>query len=94
MKFNKRNIFEELKGQSGCSKHLSCVSSEVRNQCDINNKTAHESLDCLECNLGSCEFIKTFGPRKVCSCPLRNYIVKNFDGFIIDSADRIKRRNC
>ena len=94
MKSNKRNTFEELKGQSGCSKHLSCVNSEVRNQCDTNNKFAYDSPDCLECKPGACEFIRTSGPRIVCSCPLRNYIVKNFEGFIIDSADRIKRRNC
>ena len=94
MKSDKRNTFEELQVQAGCSKQLSCLNSDFRNQFDINNKFAHDSLDCLECKPGICKFIERSELRIVCSCPLRNYIVKNFKGFIINSADKINLRNC
>lgn len=94
MASKKRNKFEEIQEHAGCSRHLACVGSAVRDLCDSKGGSGGGSLECLQCRHDNCEFITASDVAIVCGCPMRNYIVNNFDNFVDDSIDMIKRKNC
>jgi hypothetical protein len=84
------NRFEELMAQGECSKGFACFSSSVRDLCSGNYDPETSQVECLKCKSQSCDFIVPCATGTVCTCPLRNYIVKNFDQWIADSVHRMK----
>jgi hypothetical protein len=93
MEEHERKIFEELKAHVNCSKNFACVNSAIEDLCDAKYYPDIDLLECLENEPQNCELAKPYAARFICTCLLREYIVKNFDKWIVDSANRIKRMN-
>lgn len=74
--------------------HFAYAGSVFRDLHGSKSESDLVSLECLECKPQNCEFTRTSEDEIVCSCPLRNHMVRNFDIFIFDSVDRIKGKNC
>ena len=91
MESDERNKFEELRLQVGCSRNFACVSSSIRDICNYEYDPDNDTIECLECESRDCGFAEPDVDGFICTCPLRSYIMKNFDNWIVDSADRIRR---
>jgi hypothetical protein len=91
MEEDDRKKFEELKARVNCSKNFACVSSAIEDLCDAKYYPDIDLLECLENEPQNCEFAKPYAARFICTCPLRKYIVNNFDKWLANSADRIRR---
>lgn len=92
MESGEKNTFEELRLQAGCSRNFACVNSSIRDICNEKNKPDIDAIECLECESGECGFAERVAAGFICTCPVRRYIVMNFDEWIVNSAERIKRR--
>ena len=93
MEEHERKKLEELKAHVNCFKNFTCVNSAIEDLCDAKYYPDIDLIECLENESQNCELAKPYAARFICACPLRKYIVKNFDKWIVDSATRIKRRN-
>jgi hypothetical protein len=91
MESDERNKFEELRLQAGCSRNFACVSSSIRHICNDKYDPDNDTIECLKCESQDCGFAEPVAAGFICICPLRSYIVKNFDKWIVDTADRIRR---
>jgi hypothetical protein len=73
-----REILDQLRAQVQCAKRFVCVESELRDLC---KGEYHSDLDILECQEPpdrACPMARPFGCTRVCTCPLRKFIAKNF----------------
>ena len=91
MEEHEKKKFEELKAHVNCSRNFACVNSAIGDLCDAKYNPDIDLLECLEDEPLDCEFAKPYAARFICTCPLRKYIVNNFDKWCANSADRIKR---
>ena len=91
MEEHERKEIEELKAHVNCSKNFACVNSVIEDLCDAKYYADIDLLECLENELQNCELAKPYAARFICTCPLRKYIVKNFDKWLAISADRKRR---
>jgi len=78
-----RRRLEELGSQVQCAKRMICINaaidSAIDELCEVEYHEAIGVLECLESMSTDCRSRKLQGSLYVCTCPLRKYIVENFD---------------
>ncbi len=76
---HQRQIKEIISGIN-CPKEFECYKSGFENLCKVEDMGIEGSVVCLEKNPKACGFSLPLEPdRRLCLCPLRTYIAKNFN---------------
>ena len=74
---NKRQI-EEIIRAMHCPRDFECYKSDFQNVGEVGIVGDAAMLECIEPRGRTCEFGSPRGLGIICTCPLRNYIARNF----------------
>ena len=79
-----QEIFDELKARVKCVKNFVCVESALSALCAGKYYEDLDILECLQC-APNCGFVREFGSKRICTCPLRKFIAVNFERLSAES---------
>ncbi|UCE50698.1 MAG: hypothetical protein JSW47_11135 [Phycisphaerales bacterium] len=74
---NKQQI-EEIIQTMHCPRDFECYKSDFQNIGEVGIVGDAEMLECIEPRGRTCEFGSPRGLGTICTCPLRNYVARNF----------------
>ena len=74
-----RKKLEEILGEMTCPKDFGCMDAGFDYICRSQKIGVKKYLLCLEEDTGDCKFRFMVGNDSCCRCPLRVYIVNNFN---------------
>jgi hypothetical protein len=69
---------KQLMASIPCRKHFTCVQSELANLCKAQLGRKGRVVQCLEGKKHACSFRLSFLFKKICRCPIRQYIAKRW----------------
>lgn len=69
---------EQIIEAMNCPRDFECYKSDFKNIGEVGIVGDAVMLECIEPRGRTCEFGSVRGLGVICTCPLRNYIAKNF----------------
>ena len=69
---------KELMASVPCTKDFTCIRSKLANLCKARLAQDGKVLQCLERKVHACSFRLSFLLKKICRCPMRQYIAKRW----------------
>ena len=73
---NQKEAVEKIIAGNKCPKDFKCYKAGFENLCKVRWIVTEGYVDCLEKDPKDCSFAKPYEDGYFCSCPIRNYIVK------------------